>query len=66
MKTDQEIRLKIKALYGGKNAVVKRNGEIHVRGVMPRSCVYGWYLYGFTDDPYTVDRLWGVDKLPSN
>ena len=62
MKTDQQIRMKVKSIFGGKNAIVKRNGEIHVRGVMPNSCVYGWYLYGFTNDLYTEDRLWGIDK----
>jgi len=62
MKTDQQIRMAVKSLFGGKNAIVKRNGEIHVRGIMPNTSIYGWYLFGFTNDAQTEYRLFGISK----
>ncbi len=60
-KTDAEIRAAIKAIFGAKNARVTRNGEIHVRGVMPNTNIVGWYLFGFTGSPEIDDRIWYPD-----
>ena len=47
-KSEKEIREAVKEIFGAKNAKVKRNGEVHVRGIMPNTNQYGWYLLGFT------------------
>jgi hypothetical protein len=62
MKTDHQIRLRVKSLYGGANARVTRNGEIHVRGVMPNTNKIGWYFFGFTGHNEIEDKLWWPDN----
>ena len=63
MKTDQQIRMAVKMIFGSKNAIVKRNGEIHIRDIMPRTNIYGWYLLGFNQaDGYIENILWYPDN----
>jgi hypothetical protein len=62
MKTDQQVRMAVKRIFGGKNAIVKRNGEIHIRDIMPNTNIYAWYLLGFNGaDGYIEDILFHYD-----
>jgi hypothetical protein len=40
---------------------IKRNGEIHVLGIMPNTKIFGWYLLGFTGTDYIDNLLWHPD-----
>ena len=60
-KTDAEIRAAVKEIYGSKNAKVTRNGEVHVRGVMPNTNQVGWYLLGFTGQTELEEKLFHPD-----
>ena len=57
LKTDNEIRTLVKQIYGANNAKVTRNGEVHIRGVMPNTNQFGWYLMGFTGTVELEDKL---------
>ena len=59
--TDAEIRVAVKTIFGAKNARVTRNGEIHVRGTMPNTNIYGWYLLGFTGSSEIDDTIFYPD-----
>ncbi|HSW53270.1 MAG TPA: hypothetical protein VLG93_08560 [Sulfuricaulis sp.] len=60
-KTDSEVRAAAKKIYGAKNAKVTRNGEVHVRGVMPNTSKTGWYLLGFTGQVELEEKLFHSD-----
>jgi len=60
-KTDSEIRTAVKAIVGGKNARVTKNGEVHVRGIMPNTNQVGWYLLGLTGCPELEEKIWWED-----
>jgi hypothetical protein len=60
-KTDSEILAAAKEIYGAKNAKVTRNGEVHVRGVMPNTDQVGWYLLGFTGQVELDEKLFNPD-----
>lgn len=60
-KSDNEIRKAAKEIFGAKNAVVKKNGEVHVRGIMPNTNKYGWYLLGFTGSVELDNKLFFED-----
>ena len=47
-RSDNEIRRAVKTIFGAKNARVARNGEVHVRGRLPNTGKFGWYLLGIT------------------
>ena len=60
-KTDSEIRAAVKTIYGADNAKVTRNGEVHVRGIMPNTGHIGWYLLGHTGSSDIDDLLFHFD-----
>lgn len=60
-KTDAEVRAAVKSIFGAKNARVTKNGEVHVKGVMPNTNVSGWYLLGFTGQPELDEKIWWED-----
>lgn len=60
-KTDSEIRAAVKEIYGSNNAKVTRNGEVHVRGLMPNTNKIGWYLLGFTGTADVEEKLFYPD-----
>jgi len=60
-KTDNQVRQAVKAIFGGKNARVTRNGEVHVKGCMPNTNQYGWYFLGFTGYPELEEKVWRYD-----
>lgn len=60
-KTDAEVRAAVKSIFGATNALVTRNGEVHVRGAMPNSSAYGWYLLGFTGQAELDEKIWLPD-----
>ena len=61
VKSSVEIRSAVKQIFGATNARVTRNGEIHVRGRMPNTNVYGWYLFGFVGQREVDDKIWWPD-----
>lgn len=60
-KSDAEVRAAVKTIFGRQNARVTRNGEVHVRGVMPNSNRVGWYLLGFTGTTALDEKIWDYD-----
>ena len=60
-KTDTEIRIAVKTIFGARNARVTRNGEVHVKGMMPNTNRTGWYLLGFTGTDYLSERIFHFD-----
>ena len=60
-KSDSQIRMAIKTIYGPNNAKVTRNGEVHVRGTMPNTNHIGWHLLGFTGTYDIESRIWWED-----
>jgi hypothetical protein len=60
-KTDSEIRAAVKEIYGSNNAKVTRNGEVHVRGVMPNTNQTGWFLLGYTGQIELEEKLFYPD-----
>lgn len=60
-RSDAEIRAAMKERFGSRNARVTKNGEIHVRDVMPNTSRPGWYLFGFTGDPTVDEQIWNPD-----
>lgn len=61
MKTDQQIRIAAKTIFGKNFARVTKNGEVHVKGTMPNTGKYGWYLLGFTGTDEIEDKLFWID-----
>lgn len=60
-KTTAEVRAACREIYGEKNVRIKKNGEVHVKGRMPNSTSYGWYLLGFMGDAAFDDLLFYPD-----
>lgn len=60
-KTDAEIRTALKTIFGAKCARITRNGEVHVKGVMPNTNQTDWYLFGFTGATEVQERIWNPD-----
>jgi hypothetical protein len=55
--TIKEIRKALRNEFGTRKYRITSQGEIHVYGVMPNTNQYGWYLYGWVDDPQTEERI---------
>ena len=51
---NKDIRKQLKKLF--LMYKIKKNGEIHVLGIMPNTKIFGWYLLGFTGTDY-IDNL---------
>jgi hypothetical protein len=60
-KTDVEIRKAAKQIFGASNAKVTKNGEVHIKGVMPNANQTGWYLLGFTGQVELDSKLFNDD-----
>ena len=60
-KTDAEVRAAVKTIFGAKNALVTKNGEVHIKGAMPNTNQTGWYLLGFTGQPELYEKIWRED-----
>ncbi len=60
-KTAAEVRAACREIYGEKNVRIAKNGECHVKGKMPNSDRYGWYLLGFCGDAAFDDMLFYPD-----
>lgn len=60
-KTDAQIRTALKTIFGEKCARITRNGEVHVKGVMPNTSQTGWYLMGFTGNAEIEEKIWFPD-----
>jgi hypothetical protein len=58
-KTESEVRIACKEKFD--DVRIKRNGEVHVKGRMPNSTSYGWYLLGFMGDAAFDDKLFHPD-----
>ena len=56
---NKDIRKQLKKLF--LMYKIKRNGEIHVLGIMPNTKIFGWYLLGFTGTDYIDNLLWHPD-----
>lgn len=48
--TNSQIRSQILADRDVERVTIKRNGEVHVYGVMPNTNQTGWYLAGYRDE----------------
>ena len=60
-KSDAEVRAAVKTIFGAKNALVTKNGEVHIKGAMPNTNQTGWYLLGFTGQPELYEKIWWED-----
>lgn len=60
-KSDAAVRAAAKKVFGAKNAKVTKAGEVHVRGMMPNTSQYGWYLLGFTGTVELDEKLFYDD-----
>ena len=60
-KSDAEVRAAVKTIFGAKNALVTKNGEVHIKGTMPNTNQAGWYLLGFTGQPELYEKIWWED-----
>lgn len=55
--TIAQIRAALVAKFGARMYRITRDGEIHVRCVMPNTNTTGWYLYGYVGSAETEARL---------
>lgn len=58
-KNTATVRAAVKAIYEA--ARVTKNGEVHVKGVMPNTNKTGWYLLGFVGQPELDAKIWDED-----
>jgi hypothetical protein len=55
----KEVRTAAKSVFDGVR--ITRNGEVHVKGFIPGTNEYGWFLLGFLGTMNVEGALWYED-----
>jgi len=59
MKMITKMRIALCETYGKRNYRITKDGEIHVRGIMPNNNKEGWYLLGYMGYPEMEFQILG-------
>lgn len=51
------IRNILRDRFGARQYRITRDGDIHVYGAMPNTCIIGWSLFGHVESRDTLRRL---------
>lgn len=57
MLTMRKMRKTLRNRFGYRSYRITSTGDIHVKGRMPNTDTVGWYIFGHTLDPATIDDL---------